>query len=156
MSILISRRGFLKTILAATAVVFTEIRLLKGLPNVNPEGRNYTFERATEHYSYGMDRMRPWDVIIYRTDKHGAPQRIVTVDEIHEKSQKQFKLSPAGGFDHMADIEEFETEAIIGMSQGMCGYQLLDKPTFSSPMRDLDEPVQLRIYTTSKEFFADA
>ena len=60
-------------------------------------------------------------MIIYRTDKHGAPQSIITPEYLHKKAVHVAQLDEHGNENSLWQNEELETEAIVCMSQGMCG-----------------------------------
>ena len=81
--------------------------------------------------------------------------KIVEVDELDKKAQEQLHRLPAYGCEHMAYTEEAEAQAVIAMSQGMCGYKNSGMIGFNGPWKEIDEPIQLKIYTTPKEFFLD-
>lgn len=58
----VTRRGFLRGLMISAATVTVGLRMAHGSPKL---GSNYTWDKVGEAYSYGIDKEKPWDVVIF-------------------------------------------------------------------------------------------
>lgn len=175
---MITRRGFLQTVIVGIAAASISWRLSHA-PKLLPEADGYTWEQPNPDYSYGIDKKNPWDVIIL-SEKDGE---FITPDELRERGKLEFvshpdwpppELSgdeptapvkpeghkvevmdaPFNNFDDAID-RAFGAYAAVVISQGYIGWEDAGKPGFDAPMKEIEEDVDARIYTTSREYYAD-
>ena len=62
--------------------------------------------------------------------------------------------APFNNYDDSID-RAFMAYAAVVVSQGYIGWEDAGKPGFSAPMKFIEEDVDARIYTTSREYYAD-
>lgn len=98
-----NRRGFLKGMMTAVAVVAIEIKMSRGQPAL--EERSLTWEEANDRYDYGIDKSNPFDVAVY--DK--GLGKMIDVHELHDRW---------ADVNEDLDLQSYEATAIIAMSQG--------------------------------------
>lgn len=111
-----NRRGFLKGLLTAVAVVAIEVKLARGTPEITE--RPMRWEEANERYDYGIDVANPLDVAIY--DKH--EHRMIDVDQLHARWQTY--IDEKDNYLRMAGhADAYEATAIVAMSQGRLLYK---------------------------------
>ncbi len=174
----VSRRGFLKTAIVGIAAVTISWRLSQGPTRLTEEQR-YTWETVNPDYSYGIDKEHPWDVLIFDErrgeyitpkDLHGRSQ-LQAIDRIgqpalFEQDELLAPVKPEGqpeaimeppvnSFDDNID-RAFGAYCAVVISQGAIGWEQAGRPGFDAPMKEIDEDVDARIYTTSREFYADS
>jgi hypothetical protein len=158
----VTRRGFLHTAIVGIAAAAISWRLSQGPTRLTDEQR-YTWDQPNPDYSYGIDKEHPWDVLIL-DEKRGE---FITPDELKGRGQLQIidRLGwpvgtvpaepPSNTYDDDID-RAFGAYAAVVISQGYIGWDDAGKPGFDAPMKEIDEDVDARIYTTSREFYADA
>lgn len=179
----VTRRGFLQAAIVGIAAASIELRLSRAPVYLTDELR-YTWESPNARYSYGIDKEKPWDVLIF-DEKDGE---YITPDELNERGKlewfgkpvparplrpgeelapvqpegeetMQLRLPPeyAGSNTYGDDIDlAFGAYAAVVISQGYIGWEEEGKPGFSAPMKYIEEEVDAKIYTTSREFYASA
>ena len=151
----VTRRGFLQTAIVGIAAAAISWRLSQGPTRLTEEQR-YTWEQPNPDYSYGIDKEHPWDVLIL-DERHGE---FITPDELRDRGKLEFvgkEPEEAGSntYDDYID-RAFGAYAAVVISQGYIGWDEAGKPGFDAPMKEIDEDVDARIYTTSREFYADS
>lgn len=171
---MITRRGFLNTAIVGIAAASISWRLSRGPTYLTREQR-YTWEQPNPDYSYGINKEQPWDVIIFDERK----KEYITPNELHDRGKVEAKRSPvpwqdgelsapvklqgqpvevlsppSNDYDDPID-RAFGAYAAVVISQGYIGWEDAGKPGFSAPMKEVEEDVDARIYTTSREYYAD-
>lgn len=170
-----TRRGFLRTAIVGIAAASISLRLSRG-PIYLTEEQRYTWEQPNPDYSYGIDKKQPWDVLIM-DEKAGE---FITPAVLRERGklevahytplpwdddellapvkpeghEPEMMDGPSNTFDDHID-RAFMTYAAVVVSQGYIGWEDAGKPGFSAPMKEIEEDVDARIYTTSREYYAD-
>ena len=169
-----TRRGFLQTVVVGIAAASISLRLSRG-PVYLSEELKYTWESPNDDYSYGINKKQPWDVLIL-DEKAGE---YITPNELRDRGKLEFvgkpvpwndsevlaPVKPEGlptqlmdmpfnSFDDRID-RAFLAYAAVVVSQGFIGWKDAGKPGFSAPMKEIEEDVDARIYTTSREYYAD-
>ncbi len=173
-----TRRGFLQTAIVGIAAASISLRLSRG-PVYLAEEQKYTWESPNDDYSYGINKKQPWDVLIM--DERAG--EFITPDELRDRGKLEFvgnpnwpapelrgdeplapvKLqgdpvevmeAPFNNYDDKID-RAFLAYAAVVVSQGYIGWSDAGKPGFSAPMKFIEEDVDARIYTTSREYYAD-
>jgi hypothetical protein len=151
----VTRRGFLQTAIVGIAAAAISWRLSQAPVRLTEEQR-YTWEQPNPDYSYGIDKEHPWDVVIL-DEKRGE---FMTPDELKGRGELEWlgRLpEDAGSNTYDDDIDRaFGAYAAVVISQGYIGWEEAGKPGFDAPMKEIDEDVDARIYTTSREFYADS
>ncbi len=173
-----TRRGFLQTAIVGIAAASISLRLSRG-PVYLSEELKYTWESPNDDYSYGIDKKQPWDVLIFDERKG----EYITPSELRERGKLEFvgnpnwpapqlkgdePTAPVKPEGHKVEIMEapfnnfddridraFLAYAAVVVSQGFIGWKDAGKPGFSAPMKEIEEDVDARIYTTSREYYAD-
>ncbi len=175
----IDRRGFLKAAMIGVAAAGISLRLSRG-PVYLSEELKYTWEQPNPDYSYGINKKQPWDVLIFdeRKDEYITPRELrdrgklefvgapdwqvphpFTDDELFapvkpEGYPTETMEPPSNNFDDDID-RAFGAYAAVVISQGYIGWEDEGKPGFDAPMKEIEEDVDARIYTTSREYYAD-
>ena len=62
--------------------------------------------------------------------------------------------APYNNYDDDIDRAFMAYSAVV-ISQGYIGWEDAGKPGFYAPMKEIEEDVDARIYTTSREYYAD-
>ncbi len=171
-----TRRGFLQVAIAGIAAASIGWRLSRG-PVYLSEELKYTWESPNADYSYGINKKQPWDVLIF-DEKAGE---YITSDELRDRGKLEFVGSPlwppselTNGFapvkpeGYPTEVMEapynnyddridraFGAYSAVVISQGYIGWEDAGKPGFDAPMKEIEEDVDARIYTTSREYYAD-
>lgn len=101
-----SRRGFLKGLFTAVAVVAIEVKLSQ--PSPVPTQPRLTWAEANDRYDYGINKLDPLDVVIY--DKHREM-------ELTPKELMHTWCKLVSEHDDVLS-EAYEATAIIAMTQG--------------------------------------
>ena len=152
------------------------LRLSHG-PLYLSEELKYTWESPNDDYSYGINKKQPWDVLIF-DEKAGE---YITPDVLRDRGKLEFVGSPYwppseltngaapvkpegfpievmeapyNNYDDKID-RAFGAYAAVVISQGYIGWEDEGKPGFDAPMKEIEEDVDARIYTTSREYYAD-
>ncbi len=169
-----TRRGFLQVAMVGIAAAAISWRLSHA-PKLLPEAAGYTWEQPNPDYSYGINKEQPWDILIL-SEKDGE---YITPRELRDRGKLEFVGKPVPWNDHEVSAPvkmQGEPEALmeppsnnfddhidrafgaytaIVISQGYIGWEHAGKPGFAAPMKEIEEDVDARIYTTSREYYAD-
>ena len=173
-----TRRGFLQVAIVGIAAAAIGWRLSRGPTYLSAELK-YTWEQPNPDYSYGINKKKPWDLLIFDERKG----EYITPIELRERGKLEFVGNPnwpapeLQGDEPLAPVKlqgqpeqimeapynnydddidrAFGAYSAIVISQGYIGWEDAGKPGFSAPMKFIEEEVDARIYTTSREYYAD-
>lgn len=141
----LTRRALIQGFVAAVATVAITTRVApKFLPESFQTGRwRYESVDGTRYY-YGLDKDRPWEIIVFEKR-----------DPDNEESWVQFDVAM------LNDLANYSSEAAfaagtIAMSQGMAALQLTGRGPFFGPGEvmsefDPDEPIKIPEIETTRE-----
>jgi hypothetical protein len=175
---MVTRRGFLQAAMVGIAAASISWRLSHGPIKLT---ERYTWEQPNPDYSYGINKKQPWDVLIL-DEREGE---FITPAVLRDRGKLEFKNNPLpwtdeelsapvklqgepealmdpvdppyNTFDGLLDHIDraFGAYAAVVISQGYLGWEDAGKPGFDAPMKEIDEDVDAKIYTTSREYYAD-